>query len=362
MPVLYDVSVAIKYRTSLGSHLLPQSNIIMDIKELIYITTIAKEKNLSRAGKVLGVSQPTLSAFLSGLEDRLETDLFYREKKELIPSPAGKIYLEAAEKIIALKEHTYLSIHRLSTTESKVLRIAASPLRGSSMFGTVYTAFSKRFPDIRLELKEAYMSSILNLVADGSVDFGLGAFADSESDRFDYITTSLEEIVIAAPAYYRELLNVPEEIPVTDPDSRSVLNSLPSVPISSFKDSAFVRLSKGNAIRIVSDGILASAGINPLNAYETGNNLIIENMVKQGVGVGFLPATRVIINQKDIAFFRTDTRYYVNLGLILKKGTEISEAIRYFAFLAYQADRKTRIYHAPTGSEPMSSIIKEFSE
>ena len=69
------------------------------------------------------------------------------------------------------------------------------------MFGTVYTAFSKRFPDIRLELKEAYMDSILGLVADGSVDFGLGAFADSESDSFDYITTSLEEVLIAAPAY-----------------------------------------------------------------------------------------------------------------------------------------------------------------
>ena len=141
-------------------------------------------------------------------------------------------------------------------------------------------------------------------------------------------------------------MGVSENIPTDTKDARSTLNGIPSVPISSFKDSAFIRLSKGNAIRIVSDSILSSASINPLNAYESGNNLIIENMVRQGVGVGFLPATRAVTGQNDITFFRTNTRYYVNLGLILKKGAELTEPIRYFAYLAHQADRKKGQYLA----------------
>ena len=43
----------------------------MDIRELTYITAIAEEGSLSAAGKRLKVSQPTLSVFLSKLENSL---------------------------------------------------------------------------------------------------------------------------------------------------------------------------------------------------------------------------------------------------------------------------------------------------
>ena len=62
----------------------------MDVRTMEYITAIAEEGNLSGAGKKLGVSQPTLSVFLSRLETELGTDLFYREKKKLVMTPAGR--------------------------------------------------------------------------------------------------------------------------------------------------------------------------------------------------------------------------------------------------------------------------------
>ena len=148
----------------------------MDIKDLIYITTIAEEKNLSAAGKKLSVSQPTLSTFLSGLEDRLGENLFYREKKQLLPTAAGKIYLEAAQKIIRIHDQTYFSIRRLQSPGRECITIAATPLRGSIMFASIYPVFSQRYPDIRLELRESYMGGILKQISAGEADLALDAW------------------------------------------------------------------------------------------------------------------------------------------------------------------------------------------
>ena len=66
----------------------------MQIKNMSYIIALAEAGTLSAAGKQLGISQPTLSVFLSNLEQELGIDLFLRDKKKLIPTPAGRIYLE----------------------------------------------------------------------------------------------------------------------------------------------------------------------------------------------------------------------------------------------------------------------------
>ena len=68
----------------------------MNIKTLSYLVAIAETGTLSGAGKKLGISQPTLSAFLSNLECELGIDLFVRNKKQMIPTPAGRIYLDAS--------------------------------------------------------------------------------------------------------------------------------------------------------------------------------------------------------------------------------------------------------------------------
>ena len=64
----------------------------MQIKNMSYIIALAEAGTLSAAGKQLGISQPTLSVFLSNLEQELGIDLFLRDKKKLIPTPAGRIW------------------------------------------------------------------------------------------------------------------------------------------------------------------------------------------------------------------------------------------------------------------------------
>ena len=93
----------------------------MNTRQLTYVLSIAETGNLSAAAKELGVSQPALSKYLAELEDELGTELFLRYKKQLYPTAAGKIYLEAATRIIGVKEQTYQMISELSNGYQKTL-------------------------------------------------------------------------------------------------------------------------------------------------------------------------------------------------------------------------------------------------
>ena len=50
----------------------------MDFRDLTYVLAIAKYQNITRAADSLFVGQPTLSKFLSGLEEELGLRLFNR--------------------------------------------------------------------------------------------------------------------------------------------------------------------------------------------------------------------------------------------------------------------------------------------
>ena len=52
----------------------------MDIKDMEYAVTIAKLKSFSKAAATLYVSQPALSQAIKRLENKLNIELFYRNK------------------------------------------------------------------------------------------------------------------------------------------------------------------------------------------------------------------------------------------------------------------------------------------
>lgn len=65
---------------------------------------IYREKNLTKAGKILGLSQPALSLHLQFLERHRKEVLFRRTSRELVPTEAAKrLYVQIAGPIEALQ-------------------------------------------------------------------------------------------------------------------------------------------------------------------------------------------------------------------------------------------------------------------
>ena len=61
-----------------------------DLKQFKYITVLAEELNFSKAAVKLGISQPSLSQFVTNLETELGVKLFDRSSLPMKLTMSGK--------------------------------------------------------------------------------------------------------------------------------------------------------------------------------------------------------------------------------------------------------------------------------
>jgi DNA-binding transcriptional LysR family regulator len=53
----------------------------MEIREILFVKTVADFKNLTKAAEYLHITQPSLSQSIKSIEERLKTPLFIRSKR-----------------------------------------------------------------------------------------------------------------------------------------------------------------------------------------------------------------------------------------------------------------------------------------
>ena len=73
----------------------------MTIAQLNYFLAVCETKNITAAAGECHISQPAMSAQMKALEDELGTQLFIRENKRIILTPAAK---ELREKALAVNQ------------------------------------------------------------------------------------------------------------------------------------------------------------------------------------------------------------------------------------------------------------------
>lgn len=323
----------------------------MNLKYMEYIDAIASEGNLSQAAGKLGVSQPTLSNFLLNLETEIGMPLFYRERKKLVPTPAGRILIDAARKILLVRDQTLQTIYHLTHEATETITIGVTPLRGAIVAAQIFPRFSRRFPGIRLKLKEAYTAELQELVKKGLVSYSLGTCYDSESPDLDYITISREELLLAIPSFH----------PLASMAAERTGSGFPCIRPEQLFDLPFVLMSPGSTVRAISDFIFAKAGFQPTIVFESNNNLVINNMIRNGAGAGFLPRSVITEDADDIAYFSLSPRYYLHPCICTAKNRCLSPAERYLVYLVMLQDADNPNYVRDFNDRAWE-IYREFEE
>ncbi|MDQ9868369.1 LysR family transcriptional regulator, partial [Acinetobacter baumannii] len=78
----------------------------VDIRQLLYFTTIAEEGSISAAAKKLHLSQPPLSYQMKLLEEELHLPLIERSARGIALTEAGRVLYKRAQGILELSELT----------------------------------------------------------------------------------------------------------------------------------------------------------------------------------------------------------------------------------------------------------------
>jgi len=97
----------------------------LNYHHLYYFRSIASEGSIARAAEKLGLGQPTLSAQLKQLEDRVGRPLFDRRHRRLILTEAGKAALDYANEIFRLGDEMLEVLQDRTPEDQPHLQIGA---------------------------------------------------------------------------------------------------------------------------------------------------------------------------------------------------------------------------------------------
>lgn len=319
----------------------------MNVKPLTYLLSIAENGSLSAAAKELCISQPALSKYLTDLEEELGTELFLRHKKRYYPTAAGKIYLEAANRIIAVKEQTYQMIAELSAGYQKTITIGVTPLRGSIAIARIFQQFHRRYPNVKIEMKERYMRGLRQAVLDHSVDLALGTCNDP--DEADIVHTSFheEDLVLFVPSFHPLAYQASQD-----------LAHLTSIDIRKFQDTPFLLATENSTIRQTADFIFQQNQMQPTIVYEADNNLILKHMAAQGAGITILSRSHMEPS-KNLVYFSIKPNYSVHLTIMSAIDHVLSEEERFLIALNYLQETENPNYRF-NPNQSAKELIDEF--
>lgn len=247
----------------------------MDTKYLTYILAIARKKNMTKAAEELYVSQSSLSQYLSKLESELGTPLFFRSKGSLSLTPAGELYVAAAEKVIRIKDQLYQSIQNIDNRGH--ITIGVTSQFGLKMLTQLIPPFKRLFPDVTIEISETNVPSLTKMLLDENIDCGIMALNEIPPfgpDQVDILRQ--EEVYLAIPKthpYYRR--NTRQPVTVQDLAEH-------------FSEDNILLSKKGSTLRVLTDQVIESAQIMLSTVCETNSIIAARSMVAMGIGIALI--------------------------------------------------------------------------
>lgn len=141
------------------------------MEEIERFLKIYELKNLTRAANEIGLAQPSLTEGLSKLESLLNTKLFVRNRKGLIPTESGEITLKYFQEINFLYKKLIEEINLIEKRVATEIRVGMIDNLGLTRISQIYKKFLPKFPQVKFRLVIDNSSRLLEALEFRELDF-----------------------------------------------------------------------------------------------------------------------------------------------------------------------------------------------
>lgn len=160
--------------------------------------SVVERGSFSASARHLGLSQPTISRQINGLEEKLGVRLLQRTTRRLSLTEAGEVYFIKAQQIQNEVIEANLSISGFKENPSGVLRIAAPHTWAEMLIGPLMSDFLQRYPEIVLDVEcnDAFQDVIAN-----RLDLVIRVGVPQDSSFIAIPLADIKILLVASPSY-----------------------------------------------------------------------------------------------------------------------------------------------------------------
>lgn len=150
--------------------------------------------------RAMGTSQSAISQAITRLENMLAQPLFLRTAHGMLPTDAGRRWIERFERVLAELRHIPEDIAALDGIVRGVVTIGALPLARSQFLPLAITAVQARHPGLLVRSLESPYEELTAGLLSGRIDFILGALRPSGGMAFDAKALFEDRVALVARA------------------------------------------------------------------------------------------------------------------------------------------------------------------
>ncbi|HUG21701.1 LysR family transcriptional regulator [Piscinibacter sp.] len=258
----------------------------MELRLLRQFVAVAEAGSFRLAAERLFMAQPPLSVAIQRLEREIGVKLFERGARGVRLTAPGALALDAARKCLRDAEDVVSSARAADQGEAGHLRVA---FIGSVTFGLmprIVQAFRSRYPNVRLELREATNREALVAVQGGTMDLGFVRVPALCPPGVALQTIQQDVFCAALPAAHP--LTRRRTLRLADLRDQPLIGYLPSQP--------------GGGLHAAVTHLFMRAGISPTVTQEAVQVHTVIGLVDSGLGMALVPSVNARRGSAGVAF------------------------------------------------------------
>ena len=288
----------------------------MNLKEQLYICTVAEFGSLSDAAEQLFITQAALSFYVSNLENRMGVKLFDRKGKKFLLTHMGEMYVQKAAQMLDLKASFDMELAGYLSGYKERLRVGMQEIRSNALSSTIIQGFCKAFPQVDLTWYEGNYLAMNDLLANNQVDLFF-CNCPYEKKEYCYEPIYTEKLMFAASI---------ENPIVIDFLSKNQENT--NINLVNFVNERFILQNENQSIYTYSKRIFKEYNIVPKNIFTLRRILPMLNLIDSNFGVGFCAESYIKYAEKSKRVRLFDIGKYpvqITFSAVYKSKEELSK-------------------------------------
>jgi LysR family carnitine catabolism transcriptional activator len=145
-------------------------------KQLRAFRLVAQHRNFARAAEALFITPSGLSVLIRELESRVGFRLFDRTTRHVELTSHGGELLAVIQRSLEELDTAIAHIGRSAKRGHQQISLGTTPLVAANILPPAMREFRKQRPDVRIQLFDAELPTLIKMVEAGKLDMSLGIF------------------------------------------------------------------------------------------------------------------------------------------------------------------------------------------
>ena len=281
----------------------------MEFRQLELFLAVIEESSVTRAAERMYLSPGAVSLQLHSLADHLQTELFVRRGKHLVPTPAALRLAEYARSVLSQVRQIEQEFSADPLADKRPFHFATGASTLVHRLGPPLRRLRKKFPTTPIDITVSATEEMVAGLLDRRFDLALISLP-FPNDSLDLIPLYEEELLILKPS--------PQRVSGWH---------VGAIQPAELANAAFLLYPKRSNMRTMIEAFLRDMGITPRVIMEADDTEAIKKAVEAGFGYSMLPETALRGGSRFFQVFRVQGRRLVRTQALAMARTERRRAL-----------------------------------